>query len=162
MDPEIEGYAGFIDKLLEKAGKHAASLSAEAANWEPLDADTNSVAAIAAHMCGVVRWWVAQGLTGKDVGRQRDTEFVAQVDANGEINFWGTRRTIADVISETRSIAADILANLDPAALTRAERRRHPRPSDQQVDPRAHHRRAFPAHRPHGADHPTLERPGFR
>ena len=103
---------------MEKAGNHAASLSAEAANWEPLDADTNSVAAIAAHMCGVVRWWVAQGLTGKDVGRQRDTEFVAQVDANGEINFWGARRTIADVISETRSIAADILANLDPAALT--------------------------------------------
>ena len=118
MDAEIKGYAGFIDKLLEKAGKHAASLSAEATNWEPLDADTNSVAAIAAHMCGVVRWWVAQGLTGKDVGRQRDTEFVAQVDANGEINFWGARRTIADVISETRSIAADILANLDPAALT--------------------------------------------
>ena len=57
-------------------------------------------------------------MTGKDVGRQRDTEFVAQVDANGEINFWGTRRTIADVISETRSIAADILANLDPASLT--------------------------------------------
>ena len=53
MNPEIEGYAGFIDKLLEKAGNHAASLSAEAANWEPLDADTNSVAAIAAHMCGV-------------------------------------------------------------------------------------------------------------
>ena len=64
--------------------------------------------------------WVAQGLTGKEVGigRQRDTEFVAQVDANGQINFWGTRRTIADVISETRSIAADILANLDSAALT--------------------------------------------
>ena len=52
MDPEIEGYAGFIDMLLEKAANHAASLSAEAVNWEPLDADTNSVAAISAHMCG--------------------------------------------------------------------------------------------------------------
>ena len=118
MDAEIKGYAGFIDKLLEKAGKHAASLSADALNWKPLDSDTNSVGAIAAHMCGVVRWWVAQGLTGNEVGRQRDTEFVAQVDANGEINFWGARRTIADVISETRSIAADVLDNLDPASLT--------------------------------------------
>ena len=52
MDPEIKCYADFIDMLLEKADNHAASLSAEAANWEPLDADTNSVAAIAAHMCG--------------------------------------------------------------------------------------------------------------
>ena len=118
MNPEIEGYAHFTDKLLKKADEHAASLSTDALNWEPLDADTNSVAALAAHMCGVVRWWVAQGLTGNEVGRQRDTEFVAQVDANGEINFWGARRTIADVISETRSIAADVLANLDPTSLT--------------------------------------------
>ena len=118
MNHEIEGYAHFIDKLLKKADEHADSLSADALNWEPLDADTNSVAALAAHMCGVVRWWVAQGLTGNEVGRQRDTEFVARVDANGEINFWGTRRAITDVISETRSIAADVLANLDPASLT--------------------------------------------
>ena len=118
MDAEIKGYADFIDELLEKAGQHAAALSAEAANWEPLDADTNSVGAIAAHICGVVRWWVVQGLTGRDVGRQRDTEFSARVDANGEINFWGARRPLAAVISETRSLASDILANLDPAALT--------------------------------------------
>ena len=161
MNPEIEGYAHFIDKLLKKADEHAASLSADALNWEPLDADTNSVAALAAHMCGVVRWWVAQGLTGNEVGRQRDTEFVAQVDANGEINFWGTRRTITDVISETRSIAADVLANLDPASLTEPERRRHPRPPNQKVDPSPHHRRAFPAHRPHGTNHPALQRPGL-
>ena len=118
MNPEIEGYAHFIDKLLEKADKHAASLSTDALNWEPLDADTNSVAALAAHMCGVVRWWVGQGLTGNDVGRQRDTEFVARVDSNGNIGFWGTSRPLADVIAETRSIAADTLASLDPAALT--------------------------------------------
>ena len=78
MAPEIQGYSDFIDMLLEKADSHAASLSTDALNWQPLDADTNSVAALCAHMCGVVRWWVQQGLTGNDVGRQRDTEFVAQ------------------------------------------------------------------------------------
>ena len=118
MNPEIEGYAHFIDKLLGKAADHTAPLPPDALNWEPLDSDTNSVGAIAAHMCGVVRWWVAQGLTGNEVGRQRDTEFVARVDASGNIGFWGTSRPLADVISETRSIAADTLANLDPAALT--------------------------------------------
>lgn len=117
MDPEIKGYADFIDKLLEAAGNHAASLPPEAANWEPLDADTNSVAAICAHMCGVVRWWVQQGLTGQDVGRQRVTEFLARVDDNGNLSFWGTSRPLADVVSETRTLSKDILANLDPAAL---------------------------------------------
>lgn len=119
MDPEIQNYSDFIDKLLEKAAGHAASLTANALNWKPLYADTNSVAALCAHMCGVVRWWVQQGLTGQDVGRQRDTEFIAQVDANANLSFWGTNRPISDVISETRSISRDILADLDPASLTR-------------------------------------------
>ena len=118
MHPEIQGYSDFIDMLLEKADSHAAYLSADALNWQPLDAGTNSVAALCAHMCGVVRWWVQQGLTGQDVGRQRDTEFVARVDDNGNLSFWGTSRPLADVISETRSISREILANLDPAALT--------------------------------------------
>ena len=118
MDPEIQGYSDFIDMLLEKADSHAASLSTDALNWQPLDADTNSVAALCAHMCGVVRWWVQQGLTGNDVGRQRDTEFVATVDADGNLSFWGTRRPISDVISETRAISREILANFDPSALT--------------------------------------------
>ena len=118
MDPEIQSYSDFIDMLLEKAGNHADSLSTDTLNWEPLDADVNSVAALCAHMCGVVRWWVGQGLTGNDVGRQRDTEFVARVDANDNINFWGKPRTIADVISETRALSREILSNLDPSALT--------------------------------------------
>ena len=118
MNPEIQGYSDFIDMLLEKADSHAASLSTDALNWQPLDADTNSVAALCAHMCGVVRWWVQQGLTGNDVGRQRDTEFVARVDANGNLSFWATSRPLSDVVSETRSISREILANLDPAALT--------------------------------------------
>ena len=118
MNEEIQGYSDFIDMLLQKAADNAAPLTPDALNWQPLDADTNSVAALCAHMCGVVRWWVQQGLTGQDVGRQRDTEFVATVDAGGNLSFWGTRRPIADVISETRAISREILANLDPSALT--------------------------------------------
>ena len=118
MNAEIQGYSDFIDMLLEKAADNAAPLPPDALNWQPLDADTNSVAALCAHMCGVVRWWVQQGLTGNDVGRQRDTEFVATVDNNGNLSFWGARRPIADVISETRAISREILANLDLSALT--------------------------------------------
>ena len=118
MNAEIQGYSDFIDMLLEKAADNAAPLPPDALNWQPLDADTNSVAALCAHMCGVVRWWVQQGLTGNDVGRKRDTEFVATVDDNGNLSFWGTSRPLADVISETRAISKDILASLDPAALT--------------------------------------------
>ena len=117
MNAEIQGYADFIDMLLEKAADHTASLPPDTLNWEPLPADTNSVGAIAAHMCGVVRWWVVQGLTGEDVGRQRDTEFVARVDDNRNIDFWGAQRPIADVISETRALSREVLANLDPSAL---------------------------------------------
>ena len=119
MNPEIEGLRPLHRQAVEESRRTTPLPSPPTPlNWEPLDADTNSVAAIAAHMCGVVRWWVGQGLTGKDVGRQRDTEFVARVDSNGEIDFWGTRRTIAAVISETRTLSSDILANLDPASLT--------------------------------------------
>lgn len=118
MNAEIQGYSNFIDMLLEKAADNAAPLAPDALNWQPLDSDTNSVAALCAHMCGVVRWWVQQGLTGNDVGRKRDTEFVATVDDNGNLSFWGTSRPLADVISETKAISKDTLANLDPAALT--------------------------------------------
>ncbi len=118
MNGEIQGYSDFIDMLLEKAADNAAPLTPDALNWQPLDTDTNSVAALCAHMCGVVRWWVGQGLTGNDVGRQRDTEFVARVDDSGNLSFWGTSRPIADVISETRAISREILASLDPSALT--------------------------------------------
>ena len=162
MNPEIQGYSDFIDMLLEKADSHAASLSTDALNWQPLDADTNSVAALCAHMCGVVRWWVQQGLTGNDVGRQRDTEFVATVDDNGNLSFWGTRRPISDVISETRAISREILANLDSCRSHPTERRRHPRPSAKPLGPRPHHRRTLPAHRPHGTHHPDVEGPGVR
>ena len=71
-------------------------------------------------MCGVVRWWVGQGLTGNDVGRQRDTEFVATRRRQRRHQLLGhAARTIADVISETRSPSPEeILTDLDPAALT--------------------------------------------
>ena len=118
MNAEIQGYSDFIDMLLEKAAANAAPLPTDALNWEPLDADTNSVAALCAHMCGVVRWWVQQGLTGNDVGRKRDTEFVARVDDNGSLDFWGNRRPLIDLISETRAISRETLSNLDPSALT--------------------------------------------
>ena len=117
MNAEIQGYAGFIDELLAKAAERAAPLDRETLNWRPLDSDTNSVAALCAHMCGVVRWWVVQGLTGRDVGRLRDTEFTAEVDAQGRIGFWGVPRTIDDVVTETRVQAAEVLGALEPSAL---------------------------------------------
>ncbi|MEE9247245.1 MAG: DUF664 domain-containing protein [Dehalococcoidia bacterium] len=103
MDGEIRNYADFINGLLSKAKGHLEGLSREALNWRPLDGETNSVAAIAAHMCGVTIWWIVQGLAGEDAGRDRDSEFRAVVDDQGLITFWGERTTLPSLIERAKS-----------------------------------------------------------
>ena len=117
MDGEIRNYADFINGLLDKAKGHLDGLSREALNWRPLDGETNSVAAIAAHMCGVTIWWMVQGLTGEEVGRDRDGEFRAVVDDEGMITFWGERATLPSVIDRAQSAVESTSEGLQADAL---------------------------------------------
>ncbi|MCH7997314.1 MAG: DUF1572 family protein, partial [Chloroflexi bacterium] len=117
MDGEIRNYADFINGLLSKARGHLDGLSREALNWRPLDGETNSVAAIAAHMCGVTIWWMVQGLTGEEVGRDREGEFRAVVDEEGLINFWGERATLPSVIDRAQSTFESVSEGLQADAL---------------------------------------------
>ncbi|MFQ5934674.1 MAG: DinB family protein [Dehalococcoidia bacterium] len=117
MNSEVDNYVGLIGELLDKIERHVGELSREALNWRPLERGTNSVAAIAAHMCGVANYWMIQAMTGKDVGRDRDSEFRVEVDERGYISFWGEQTTLLSLLARTRSDVADTLSRLPSAAL---------------------------------------------
>lgn len=117
MDAEIAEYSGMIDSLLGKVGEHVKGLSPQALNWFPLERGTNSVGALAAHMCGLVRWWVLQGLSGRSVGRDRDSEFTVVVNSNRYIKFWGRAVDLSVLICQTQMFVCDALKKLDSVAL---------------------------------------------
>ena len=117
MNSEITEYSGLIDNLLGKAGEHVKRLPYQALNWAPLERATNSVGALATHMCGLTRWWVLQGLSGESVGRDRGSEFTVVVDSNGHIEFWGRSVDLSMLICETQIFVCDALKKLDSVAL---------------------------------------------
>ena len=85
VENELQDYSDFIDRLLTQAEERVKGLSKQALNWRPLERDTNSLAVIVTHMCGVADFWVYQGLTGEDVGRVRNNEFEAVVETEDEL-----------------------------------------------------------------------------
>ena len=85
VENELQDYSNFIDGLLTQAEERVKGLPKQAFNWRPLERDTNSLAVIVTHMCGVADFWVYQGLSGEDVGRVRDNEFKAVVEREDEL-----------------------------------------------------------------------------
>lgn len=66
--------AGVLDHVVECLD----GLDADALNWRPPAPDTNSLYVIATHVLGNVEESIFQILGGRDVGRRRDREFVAE------------------------------------------------------------------------------------
>ncbi len=53
-------------------------LDAAALNWHPLDAETNSLYALATHALGAERKWIHEIVGGRTIERDRDAELRAQ------------------------------------------------------------------------------------
>ncbi len=108
MALEISEYMEAIER--QRAGLIAAveGLPVEALDWAPLPRDTSSLSVLAHHCSGLLRLWMVEGLTGKDTGRSRESEFAAAgKDATA----------LTDLINGAYDDAAATLASIDPAQL---------------------------------------------
>jgi uncharacterized damage-inducible protein DinB len=77
MESEIQGYLTEFNIIREDISKVVRGLDDEAANWQPLQSDTNSIYAILTHIMGVDNFWVRQVIGGQTVQRNREAEFRA-------------------------------------------------------------------------------------
>ena len=98
---------------LPKIERCLAGLGDEDVWWRPNEA-SNSIGNLLLHLCGNVRQWIVGGVGGREVERDRQSEF----DERGRI-------PAAELLSRIRSAVAEadaVIAALDADALTGARR----------------------------------------
>ncbi len=85
MDPELDGYIRILDSMRDEIKKALQGMSANELNWMPLEKDTNSAAVMVTHLVGAESFRIHQVVGGTDVGRVRETEFLAQASSVTEL-----------------------------------------------------------------------------
>lgn len=75
MAGEIETYAERLDALRREVAEAIHDMGADELNWAPTADETNSPAALVAHIAGSESFWVHQVIGGLDINRDRDSEF---------------------------------------------------------------------------------------
>jgi len=79
--------------------------------WRRANKSSNSIGNLLLHLAGNVRQWIVEGIGGKDVHRDRASEFSARDGASGRELIENLERALAEVDS--------VLAGLTAADLTR-------------------------------------------
>lgn len=109
---ELDNYQGRIDDLRRQVSQLIVDLPAEALNWCPIEGveghATNSLAALAAHIAGAERFWIAEIVGGRPPTRDRAAEFATRVSAAAEL---------VRLLQETGAESAQILNALSEADL---------------------------------------------
>jgi hypothetical protein len=86
--PEIASFhrfiAGSIDRLIELLE----SLTPDEAAWRPPANEANSILALASHVLGNAEWNILDVLAGQPIPRDRDAEFMPDLDAAGIRARW--------------------------------------------------------------------------
>jgi hypothetical protein len=115
MTAELDNYVDYLKRLEREALAPLEGLPPEALNWRPLpdrpgaDAHiTNSLAVVATHLAGSVRYWVGEVAGGRPAHRDRDAEFRAEAGEAGEL----VKR-----VSEAIQFARAVLDKLPPDQL---------------------------------------------
>lgn len=110
---ELENYLQRLENLRGQIADLIRDLPAEALNWLPTervgDHATNSIAALAAHVAGGERSWVAETIDRQPPIRNRPSEFETKVE-----DVSGLIARLEEVGQETRAI----LSALPEAALS--------------------------------------------
>jgi uncharacterized damage-inducible protein DinB len=83
----------------------------EGAVWKRANESSNSIANLLLHLAGNIRQWIVGGVGGKEVARDRASEFSAQNGASANELFGELEQALKEVDG--------ILASLDPSELTR-------------------------------------------
>jgi uncharacterized damage-inducible protein DinB len=112
MTPEIEHYCQFFEDLHGQIEGLLEDLPAEAINWRPLagEADhvTNSLAVLVTHVTGAEQYWIGQLLGGREIDRQRETEFRVVSD---------DVESLRQRLRATDQLTREVLTSVDPARL---------------------------------------------
>ena len=97
-------------EYLPKIKKCVDALPADAI-WRRANESSNSIGNLLLHLAGNVRQWIVEGIGGKDVHRDRASEFSAREGASGRELIENLDRALAE--------ADSVLAGLTSADLTR-------------------------------------------
>ena len=89
-------------------------LPPEALNWNPLPEDVNSIYTLVTHVCGSETFWIQQMIGGKDVRRDRDSEFVSRGERLDDL---------LDLLDRTQEATATVLSKETSESLSRMIRR---------------------------------------
>jgi uncharacterized damage-inducible protein DinB len=88
MNPETENYLSRLEDLRDIIRGYVVDLPADALNWRPIqpgegedDHVTNSLAVMAVHVAGAESFWIQEVIGGQPPSRDRDAEFVTQVES---------------------------------------------------------------------------------
>ena len=85
MIPEVQDFVDRIDDLRRQVKETIQGLDEQGLNWTPLAQDTNSVAVLMTHIAWTERFWTRQVIAGRDIGRNRDAEFIARAASPAEL-----------------------------------------------------------------------------
>ncbi len=117
MTSEIDNYLDFLKEMEQGALDTLQGLPPEAVNWRPLpdtrapgadDHITNSLAVVAAHLAGSVRYWIGEVAGGRPEHRDRAAEFRVQA---------GDAAELTALVSGAADYARSVLARLPPEHL---------------------------------------------
>jgi hypothetical protein len=74
MDPVLEAYFDILVTLQEGCRTQISGMTQEELDWRPGN-EMNSVAILAAHTAGAIRYWIGDVVMGEVSVRDRDSEF---------------------------------------------------------------------------------------
>ena len=107
MNAELDTYNRYLQDRIAAIPAALEGLSTEQLNRVPDVPGANSLFAIATHVLGSTRAWVLGIVCGRDLSRDRASEFVAE----------GTFEELADAAGRLANDIAHALSSLDPALL---------------------------------------------
>jgi uncharacterized damage-inducible protein DinB len=113
MATEIATYVERMDALRAETAEAVGQMDAEELNWAPAGEDTNSPAAIVAHIAGSEAFWIHQVVGDMAVSRDREAEFKTKAAASadlvriltrtGDVSRGVLQRTSVDSLAETKT-----------------------------------------------------------
>jgi hypothetical protein len=99
MDLDPDTARAYVAHALAQMLRVADRLGDDLVNRQPLGPDTNAVAPLIVHCCGVAEFWLGHVALGRPTSRDRDAEFTARA----------TVAELHDLVAGTRAqIGADI------------------------------------------------------
>lgn len=113
MIPEVQTHSERLRELRGQVLHTLEGLGADALNWKPLPADTNSVFVLVTHLLGAERHWLHEVVGQRKIERDRDAEFCARGEDTAALRaaYDVTARASEEIL--TRLAASDMDALRD-------------------------------------------------